>query len=170
MPAACVRSRRSARCASNFFAILLLGVIGGDLELLLGLEVDQDGRTVQLGTHVLRIEDVEQDHFVAVVAQRLDGADNAFGRLPEIGNDQHDAAALQELLEVAHGLGEIGAGAGFGLLQAGQQAMQLALAGGGADIVADLVVEGDQAGGIALVRGSPGRRATRPDSGRNPSC
>ncbi len=93
---------------------------------------------------------MEQDHFVAVEAQRLDGADNAFGRLPEVGDDQHHAAALQELLEVAHGLGEIGAGACFGLFQTGQQTMQLALAGGGADIVADLVVEGNQPGGIAL--------------------
>ncbi len=72
------------------------------------------------------------------------------GDVPEIGHDQHDAAALQELLEVAHGLGEIGAGARFGLFQTGHQTMQLALTRGGADIVADLVVEGNQPGGIAL--------------------
>ncbi len=104
----------------------------------------------KLGTHILGVEDVEQDHLVAVEAQRLDGADDALGRLPEVGDDQHHAAALQELLEVAHGLGEIGAGARFGLFQTGQQTMQLALPRRGADIVADLVVEGNQPGGIAL--------------------
>ena len=114
-------------------AILLLGVIGRDLEMLVGLHVHQDGRPVQRRTHILGVEDVEQHHLVAAVTQRLDGADNALGRFPEIGDDQHDAAALEELLEVAHGLGEIGAGARLGLFQAGQQTMQLALPRGRPD-------------------------------------
>ena len=48
-------------------------------------------------------------------------------------------------------LGEIGARARLGLFEAAQQAVQLALARGGADVVAHLVVEDDQAGGVALV-------------------
>ncbi len=49
------------------------------------------------------------------------------------------------------GLGEIGSGAGLGLLDGVQQAEQLALAGRRRDVVHHVFVEDDQAGGIALL-------------------
>ena len=97
------------------------------------------------------IEHVEQNDFVAVEAQRLDGADDVFGRIVEIGNEHDHAAAAQELLKMMERFGEIGARARLGMLEARQQAMKLSLARRGPDVGADFVVENDQAGGVALV-------------------
>ena len=47
--------------------------------------------------------------FVAVKPQRLDGLDDRLRLLVEIGDHDHDAAPLQELLEMKKRLGEIGA-------------------------------------------------------------
>src|SRR6516162_2380521 len=47
-------------------------------------------------------------------------------------------------------LGEIGAGAGLGVFEPAQKPVELPLAGGRPDIVAKLIVEYNQAGGIAL--------------------
>ena len=73
------------------------------------------------------------------------------GRLVEIGNEHDDAAAPQKLLEMVERLGEIGARARLGLFEAAQQPDELALPRGGPDVVAHLIVEDDQAGGVALV-------------------
>jgi hypothetical protein len=60
----------------------------------------------------------KQHHFVSVEAQRFDGAHDLFGRFVEIGNDHDQAAAAQEFLKMEERLGEIGARARFGQLQA----------------------------------------------------
>ena len=54
-----------------------------------------------------------------------------FGIVVEIGDDDDDAAAVQELLEVVERLGEIRARAAFGLFDGVQDAHELALARGG---------------------------------------
>src|SRR5580700_2919938 len=43
----------------HFFPILLLRLIRGDLELLFGLYVNQDRRTMQRWTYILRVENAE---------------------------------------------------------------------------------------------------------------
>ena len=64
--------------------------------------------------------------------------------------------AVQELLKVEEGFGEVGARAAFGMFDGVEEAHQLALAGGGRDVVFNLVVEDDEAGGVALLRGEVG--------------
>ena len=73
-----------------------------------------------------------------------------FGLLVEIRDHDHDAAAPQELLKMDERLGEIGARAGLRLLDGVQHAHELALPRGGRDVIAHIVVEDDQAGGVAL--------------------
>ena len=67
----------------------------------------------------LGVEYVEKNDLVAVITQWLNGAHNGGGILVKIGEHDDDAAAMQKFLEVQQGLGEVSAGAGLGLLQAG---------------------------------------------------
>ena len=60
-------------------AILPLRVVGRDLHLLAGLEVHEHRGVAKRRRNLLRIEDVKEDHLVAVKAQRLDGAHDVFG-------------------------------------------------------------------------------------------
>ena len=74
------------------------------------------------GLDLLGIEDVKQDHFVAAIAQRLDGFDDVLRLLIEIREHDHDAAAVQEILEMDERLDEIGARRRrFGVLDGVQQ-------------------------------------------------
>ena len=93
---------------------------------------------------------MKQDHLVAAIAQRLDGADDLVRIGVEIGNHHHDAAPVQEILEVDKWLGEIRARARLGLFDGVQQAEELALAGGRRDVVGHVLVEDDQARRVAL--------------------
>ena len=88
--------------------------------MLLCFQIDQRGGLAEFGPHFLRIEDVKQNHFVAVEAQRFDGADDVLGRFVKIGNEHDDPAAAQELLEMVERLGEIGAGVRLGMFEAAQ--------------------------------------------------
>jgi hypothetical protein len=60
---------------------------------------------------------------------------------------------VQELLEVHKGLGEIGVRADFRFLDSVQEAEKLSLACGRGDVVFDVFVEDNEAGGVALLRG-----------------
>src|ERR1700722_17640098 len=94
---------------------------------------------------------MEEDDFVAVVPKWLDDAGDGGRVAIEIGKDDYDAAPVEILLEVAEGLGEIGAGATFSEVNGVEEAHQLALAGGGGDVVFHFVVEDDKSGGVALL-------------------
>ena len=59
---------------------------------------------VEFGLDFLRIEDVKQHDFVAVEAQRLDGADDRLRRFVEIGDDHHEAAARRNSWKWCSGL------------------------------------------------------------------
>ncbi len=126
-------------------------VFGSDFEAFLRFKIDENGGLVQVELKFLRVEHMEKHHFVSVEPQRFDGAHDFFGRFVEIGNHHHQAAAAQEFLKMEERLGEIGARARFGELQASQKPLQLPLARGRADVIADFVVENDQAGGVALI-------------------
>src|SRR5207248_11765010 len=105
----------------------------------------------QDGPNFLGIEDVKEDNLVAVEAQRLDGANDAFWRLVEIGNDHHQAAPAEKLLKVAHRLAEVGARARLGELESAQEPGELPLARRRPDVVAHLVVEAVETRSVALI-------------------
>ncbi len=107
-------------CASIFWRYSFLRVFGRDFQVLLRFEVHENGGLAEIGLHFLGIEHVEQDDFVAMEAQRLDGANDFLGRFVEIGNHQHQAAAAQKFLEVVQRLGEIGARARLGKFEPGR--------------------------------------------------
>src|SRR5207249_521929 len=104
---------------------LLSRVIGSHLHLLFGFQIHQDSGLAEYGPNFLRIEDVKEDDLVAVEAQRLDGANDAFGRFIEIGNDHDQAAPAEKLLKVAHRLAEVGARARLGELESAQEPGEL---------------------------------------------
>ena len=67
--------------------------------------------------------------------------DDGLGLLVKVGEDDNDPAAMEEILEVNEGLGEVGMRSRLGLFDSVQQAEQLPLAGGGRDVVGDILIE-----------------------------
>src|ERR1700676_3295818 len=132
-------------------AIRSLGVFRNYLDFLIGLEIDKDGRAFEYGTNLLGIENMKQYNFVAAKAKGLDGAYNGFRILVKIGDDDGDAAPVDEFLEMMQRLGEIGARVRLRALECREEARQLARPRRWSDHIAHLFVEDDQARGIALV-------------------
>src|SRR5437870_4646534 len=93
---------------------------------------------------------MEQNDLVAVKAQWLDGPNDMFGRFVEVGNDHDEAAPPEEFLKMAHRLAEVRTRARLCELEASEQPRELSLTRRRPDVVAHLVVEDNQAGGIAL--------------------
>ena len=147
-------------CASIFGAISCFHIFGNHFDLLIGFEIDEDRRALHDRPDLLRIENMKQNHFVAVKAQRRDGVDNGFRILVEIGDHDRDAAPMEEILKMLERLGKIGARARLGLFEAGKQARELSGPRGRANVFADLVVENDQPGRVALIAGWRDRTAT----------
>ena len=81
---------------------------------MLVFHIDQQHGLAKFRLDLLRIEHVEENHLIAAKAQRLDGLDDGVGLFVEIRKHHHDAAAVQEILKMDEGLGEIGARAGLG--------------------------------------------------------
>ena len=133
--------------------IFFTGVFGRDIHGVFGLHVHQQQWFFECRTDLLGVEDMEQHQIVAVESQRRHGVDDDFRLFVEIGDHHHDAAPPVELLEMNERLREIGAGAEFGFFYRVRDAHELALARGGLDVVAHVVVEDDYAGGIALLIG-----------------
>ena len=69
---------------AHFFTIVLAGVLGCDIDTLLGLHVHQRGGLAKIGLNFLGVENVKQHHFIPMETQRLDGADNMFRRIVKI--------------------------------------------------------------------------------------
>src|SRR5579862_4971171 len=82
-------------------------IIRNDLESLIGLKVNQDCRPLHHWVDLLRIENVEQDHLVAVEAKRSDSVHNRFRVLIKIRNHNCDAAPMERILKVPERLGKI---------------------------------------------------------------
>src|SRR3954462_15860581 len=107
-------------------AIRSLRIFRNDFDFLLGLKIDEDGGAIEYGANLLRVEDMKQHHFIAAKAQWLDGEHDGFRVFVEIGDDDGDAATVQEFLEMVQRFGEIGAGVRLGAFERSKQARQLA--------------------------------------------
>ena len=114
--------------------------------------IEEQHGVAELRLDLLRIEHMKQDHFIAAIAQRLDGLDDDVRVLVEIRHHHHDAAPVQEILEVDERLGEIGVRPDLGLLDGVQQAEKLPLPRGRRDVILHVLIEDDQPGGVALAR------------------
>src|ERR1019366_5388762 len=120
--------------------------------------LQQDG-VAKLRREFVRIQNMEQHHFVAAVPQGLDYLDDLLRLLIEVGHYDNDAAPLEKLLEVDEGLGKIRARAPFRLLDGVQDTHQLALPGGWRDVIGHVLIEDDQSRGIPLLRRHVGERS-----------
>src|SRR6185312_5501391 len=105
----------------------------------------------QLRLDLPGIQDVEQDDLVAVKTQWLDRPNDLVGLRVEVREDHHDSTPLQKRLQMLHRSIEAGARPRLGTLESGEQALQLSLACRGTNVVAHLIVEYQQSGGIALL-------------------
>ena len=111
----------------QFLAVFVAHIFRSDFHALLGFQIDQRGGLAEFGPNFLGIENMKQNDFISVEAQRLDGPDNVLGRIVKVGDEYHDSAAPQELLKMVERLGEVGAGARLGMFEAAQQADELSL-------------------------------------------
>ncbi len=83
------------------------------------------------------------------------------GSFRKIRDDDDQSAAIQEFLEVQQGLGEIGAFAEFDFVDAVDDAVKLALARRGTNVVLHVFIENDEAGRVALMIRQVGDGAAR---------
>ena len=86
---------------------------------------------------------MKQENFIAAESQRFERPDNPLRGLVKVRNHDDHAALAEEFQKALESLAEVGFRAGFGLLEAAQKSVELPLAVGGTDVVADLVVEND---------------------------
>ena len=136
----------------DLHAVFRPGVFRRHFQAALVFHIEQQHRLAELRLDLLRIQHVQQDHFVAPEPQRLYRLDDRLRLLVKIGKNDHDAAPVQELLKVHKWLGEIGVSADFRFFDPVQQAEQLPLPRGGSDIVLHVLVKDDESGSVALVR------------------
>src|SRR5579862_742436 len=135
----------------DFVPIGSLDVIGHNFDTAIGFEINEDRRALHPGPDLLGIENVKEDNFMPVVAEGLNVIDDGFRLLVEIGDDDGDAASVQEILKVLKRFREIGAGASLGVFESCEEARELAWARGGTNVLANLVVKDDKACGVALI-------------------
>jgi hypothetical protein len=95
------RLRRAAlRCARRSLAVFVARVIGrnfhgGSSSMSSSSTGSRNFGAISFGSSTWK-----QHHFIAAEAQRLDGLDDLFRLFVEIRDHEHDAARLQEFLEV----------------------------------------------------------------------
>src|ERR1700704_408263 len=105
---------------AHFLAVLVAHIFRSNLDALLRFQIDERGRFAEIGPDFLRIENMKQDYFISVEAQRLDGPDDLFGRFVKVRDENDDSAPPQELLKMVEWLGEIRPSARFRLLESAQ--------------------------------------------------
>src|SRR5262245_60269126 len=72
---------------------------------------------VEREIHLRRVEHLEDDHLVLLVAKVLQGADQLGGVVEQVGQDNYERAALERLGELVERRGQAGLAAGVGVFQ-----------------------------------------------------
>ena len=93
---------------------------------------------------------MEENHFIAAVAQRLHRLYDDLGVLVEIRHDHHNAAAVQKILEMDKRLGEVGVGPDCAPSMACSRRKSCPCRVEGCHVILHVLVENDEPGGIAL--------------------
>src|SRR5215469_9914333 len=134
--------------------VLVSRVFGRDFERRpFILKVHQQHRISKLRLDLLRIEHMEQDHFIPAIPQRLDSLDDSLGLFVKIRQYNDEAAPMLKVLEMNKRLDEIGAYARprLGLFDGVKQTEELPLARGRRNVIDDIVAEDQQPRRIALL-------------------
>ena len=105
-PAAAALSESACMCWSIFCPVFVARVFRRNFHGGFVFDIQQQHGIAELRGDFVRVEQMEHDDFVAAIAQRLDDFDDLFGIGVEIGQHDHDAAAVQKLLKVEEGLGK----------------------------------------------------------------
>ncbi len=121
-------------------------------------DVLQQHRIAELRREFIRIENVEQHHFVAAIAQRLDHLDDLLRLFVKIRHHDHDAAPLQKLLKMMNGLEKSVREPPSAFSMACRMRISWPCRVDGRDVVGHVLIEDDQAGGVALLRRQIGQR------------
>src|SRR5580698_2076220 len=132
-------------------AIGCLCILGNNLNLVIGFEVDEDRRRFQFRLYLLRVENMKQHDIVAMEAKRLDNAHDRLRLFIEIRDHNDDAAPVQQCLEMTQRFTVVGSCARLCLFKSREEARELALPRRWSYIFPDLVVENNQSCSVSLI-------------------
>ncbi len=120
------------------------GHLGGALDIL------ESRRTVKGKRQLIRIQQLEHDDVIAARPEMPQPLDDWFRIVEQIGNQHDQAAPDQRLGQLLQRTGHVGAPPGAKALERDENAVQMAAPRAGREPQRNLLVEGDEPGGIAL--------------------